>query len=152
MEPSSIFFMLAIVIVVLLFITHPFYQTSSPNNNEKQYFDPLDETPEEYQTVIKNIRELTTDFEQGKLSESDYAVQRQFLEAEGLSLLEQQKLVKKTNLSKKQNVDREIEEMIHKRRKVREEQTAGFCPKCGTPVQKSDQFCPSCGEPTHLYL
>jgi len=152
MEPSSVFFMLAIVIVVLLFITQPFYRTSSPKDNEKQYFDALDETPEEYQTVIKNIRELTTDFEQGKLSEPDYTAQRQLLEAEGIQLLEQQKLVKKVNSQKKQNVDREIEEMIHKRRKVREEQTAGFCPKCGKPVQKSDQFCPSCGEPTHLYL
>ncbi len=152
MEPSSIFFMLAIVIVVLLFITQPFYRTSSPRGNEKQYFEPLDETPEEYQTVIRNIRELTADYEQGKLSEADYTAQRQLLEAEGMSLLEQQKLVKKTSSVKKQSVDREIEEMIHKRRKVREEQTAGFCPKCGKPIQKSDQFCPSCGEPTHLYL
>jgi rubrerythrin len=152
MEPSSVFFMLAIVIVVLLFITQPFYRTGSPSSNEKQYFDALDETPEEYQTVIRNIRELTADFEQGKLSESDYSAQRQLLEAQGIQLLEQQKMVKKISLPKKQNVDREIEEMIHKRRKVREEQTAGFCPKCGKPVQKSDQFCPSCGEPTHLYL
>lgn len=152
MEPSSIFFMLAIVIVVLLIITQPFYRTGSPSGNGTQYFDALDETPEEYQTVIRNIRELTADYEQGKLSESDFTAQRQLLEAEGLSLLEQQKLVKKTSSAKNQSFDREIEEMIHKRRKVREEQTAGFCPKCGKPVQKSDQYCPSCGEPTHLYL
>lgn len=152
MEPSSIFFMLAIIIVVLLFITQPFYRTSSLSSNEKQYFDTLDETTEEYQTVVRNIKELTADYEQGKLSEADYTAQRQLLEAEGISLLEQQKLIKKTSSSKRQTVDREIEEMIHKRRKAREEQTAGFCPKCGKPVQKSDQFCPSCGEPTHLYL
>lgn len=152
MESSSIFFMLAIIIVVLLFITQPFYRTGSPIEHEKQYFEALDETPEKYQTVIRNIRELTTDYELGKLSEADYTAQRQLLEAEGIRLLEQQKLDKDSISLKKQNVDREIEEMIHKRRKVREEQTAGFCPKCGTPVQKSDQFCPSCGEPTHLYL
>src|SRR5512133_1288836 len=111
MEPSSIFFLLAIVIVVLLFITQPFYRTSSSSGNEKQYFDTVDETPEEYQTVIRNIRELTSDFEQGKLSEADFKAQRQLLEAQGITLLEQQKLLKKPSALKKQSVGRGIQEI-----------------------------------------
>jgi NADH pyrophosphatase NudC (nudix superfamily) len=38
-----------------------------------------------------------------------------------------------------------IEEMVAARRRQREERSAGFCPKCGRPVQKSDQFCSRCG-------
>ena len=38
-----------------------------------------------------------------------------------------------------------LEYMIANRRRERKEKAAGFCPKCGGPVQKSDQFCPKCG-------
>lgn len=39
----------------------------------------------------------------------------------------------------------EIEAIIASRRLQRQEKSAGFCPKCGRPVQRSDRFCPSCG-------
>ncbi len=39
----------------------------------------------------------------------------------------------------------EVEGMVAERRKVRQEKAAGFCPKCGKPVQQSDKFCSRCG-------
>jgi hypothetical protein len=39
----------------------------------------------------------------------------------------------------------EIEELIASRKRVRQETAAGFCPRCGKPVQKSDKFCAKCG-------
>jgi len=42
--------------------------------------------------------------------------------------------------------DDDLESMIAARRKTRKEKSAGFCPKCGKPVQVSDRFCPSCGK------
>jgi hypothetical protein len=41
--------------------------------------------------------------------------------------------------------DDELEEMIATYRKERQEKSAGFCPKCGKPLRKSDQFCSRCG-------
>ncbi len=41
--------------------------------------------------------------------------------------------------------DDSIEVMIASRRRSRREKSAGFCPKCGKPVQQSDRFCPKCG-------
>jgi hypothetical protein len=41
--------------------------------------------------------------------------------------------------------DDDLEVMLANRRRVRQEKAAGFCPKCGRPVQKSDRFCPKCG-------
>jgi hypothetical protein len=38
-----------------------------------------------------------------------------------------------------------LEDLIAKRKKQRKESSAGFCPRCGRPVQKSDQFCSRCG-------
>ncbi len=42
--------------------------------------------------------------------------------------------------------DDSFEVMLATRRRVRQEKAAGFCPKCGGPVQLSDQFCPKCGK------
>jgi len=38
-----------------------------------------------------------------------------------------------------------LEELIASRKRQRQEKAAGFCPKCGRPVQKSDKFCSRCG-------
>ena len=42
----------------------------------------------------------------------------------------------------------EFEAMLADRRRARQEKAAGFCPKCGQPVHKSDRFCPKCGATT----
>lgn len=39
----------------------------------------------------------------------------------------------------------EIEDLIASRKRERKESSAGFCPGCGKPVQKSDKFCSRCG-------
>lgn len=41
--------------------------------------------------------------------------------------------------------DDDLEAMLANRRRVRQEKAAGFCPKCGNAIQKTDQFCPKCG-------
>jgi hypothetical protein len=41
--------------------------------------------------------------------------------------------------------DDELEVMLANRRRSRSEKAAGFCPQCGSPLQKSDHFCPNCG-------
>ncbi len=41
--------------------------------------------------------------------------------------------------------DDELEVLLAKRKRSRQEKAAGFCPQCGSPVQKSDHFCPKCG-------
>jgi hypothetical protein len=38
-----------------------------------------------------------------------------------------------------------LEDLIATRKRERKESTAGFCPKCGRPVSKSDKFCSRCG-------
>jgi rubrerythrin len=43
--------------------------------------------------------------------------------------------------------DDDLDELIAARRASRKEKSAGFCPKCGKPVLRSDRFCPHCGKP-----
>ncbi len=42
-------------------------------------------------------------------------------------------------------VDDELEALLAQRRRERQGKAAGFCPKCGKAVQKTDRFCPKCG-------
>jgi hypothetical protein len=42
--------------------------------------------------------------------------------------------------------DDDLEVLLATRRRSRQEEAAGFCPKCGSAVQKADRFCPKCGE------
>lgn len=42
--------------------------------------------------------------------------------------------------------DDELEVLLADRRRTRPDKSAGFCPQCGRPVQKSDRFCPKCGK------
>jgi len=41
--------------------------------------------------------------------------------------------------------DDDLEVLLAGRRRARQDKAAGFCPKCGGPLQKSDRFCPKCG-------
>ena len=43
------------------------------------------------------------------------------------------------------DADDEVEVQLANRKRVRQDKSAGFCPQCGRPVQKSDRFCPKCG-------
>jgi hypothetical protein len=43
------------------------------------------------------------------------------------------------------DADDEVEVQLANRRRTRQDKSAGFCPQCGRPVQKSDRFCPKCG-------
>lgn len=41
--------------------------------------------------------------------------------------------------------DDDLEVLLAQRRRVRQDEAAGFCSKCGSALQKSDKFCPKCG-------
>jgi len=41
--------------------------------------------------------------------------------------------------------DDDLEILLASRRRERQGKAAGFCPRCGGPVQQTDRFCPKCG-------
>ncbi len=43
------------------------------------------------------------------------------------------------------DADDVVEVQLAARRRARQDKSAGFCPQCGRPLQKSDRFCPKCG-------
>lgn len=41
--------------------------------------------------------------------------------------------------------DDELETLIANRKRIRTDKATGFCPQCGSPLQKADRFCSKCG-------
>ncbi len=41
--------------------------------------------------------------------------------------------------------DDDLEMILAQRKRMRQDKAAGFCPQCGSSLQKSDRFCPKCG-------
>ena len=123
----------------------------------------------EYDRAVNTLQELDFDNSLGKVPTEDYPRQRAELLAKGADLLRQIDAMqseeasrdaesrmeaavasRRADSSAEKSVsmldDDDIESMISARRKTRKEKSAGFCPKCGKPVQVSDRFCPSCGK------
>lgn len=136
----SVFIVLAVGILAFAYITNVF-------NPEGQKGLPagvdagrlLDKA---YEQKVHWLRDLESDLATGKIEQADYSEQKQTLERQALTLLAQ-----KESRMKAQNADeqKDVEELIQDRRLERLERSAGFCSKCGQPLQRSDLFCPSCG-------
>jgi C4-dicarboxylate-specific signal transduction histidine kinase len=128
----------------------------------------------EHERTLNALQELDFDYALGKIPADDYPDQRALLLLDGAQVLRQldafeAQAPRETaedrleaviaarradaaeagdgdlGLAGNSRDDAELEQLIRSRRQARQERTAGFCPRCGKPVQKSDQFCPKCG-------
>jgi ribosomal protein S27AE len=171
-EAGAIFLILALVVVVALFVTRPFFIHPAHLPAEGQ---PALETPEERQRstllaerdrYLTALQELDFDYGLGKVPGEDYQPQRTQLLQGAAGVLRQldalggesagaaaEDRVEQAIAQRRADGQRklpaaegdELEQLIASRRKQRQEKSAGFCPRCGRPLQKSDKFCPNCG-------
>jgi septum formation topological specificity factor MinE len=104
----------------------------------------------------------------GKIPEEDYPAQRNALLVKGAETLRQldayqppssqqtaedrleaavaaRRIVATSAPAGAPRADDQLEVIIAERRRAREGKSAGFCHKCGSPLQISDRFCPRCG-------
>jgi hypothetical protein len=162
MESTSIFFLLALTVVVGLFIARPFLE-------KRRVFKNVNEDHErsallaERDRLITALQELEFDNTLGKIPAEDYPIQRAAMlqrGAEILRALDAYEPIKSKQDAESRMEDAiarkraesaagggdELESLIAARRSARTEKSAGFCPKCGKAVLKSDKFCPKCGK------
>lgn len=125
--------------------------------------------------LISALQELDFDYALGKIPEADYPGQRAALLKRGADLLRQidaveagaageggsdvEKRLEAAIAARRADMagagrrsspvsispDDALEAELANRRRQRSEKAAGFCPKCGAVVHKSDRFCPKCG-------
>jgi zinc-ribbon domain len=172
MDIGSIFLILGLLILVGLFISRPLFEperdTGSYTSQREHQVSTL---MAERDRLLDAIQELDFDHVLGKIPEEDYPTQRASLLQRGANVLRELDGITPEPAAEKVEdrleaaisarkatiaapagqrrvrvgTDDAFEQMIANRRRERNEKSAGFCPNCGGPLQKSDRFCPKCG-------
>jgi NADH pyrophosphatase NudC (nudix superfamily) len=176
MEIGSILLIAALALLVALFISRPFFDRASrarlveAGRGTAQADHEHSTLLAERDRVLNALQELDFDNAVGKIPPEDYPAQRAALLQAGAEILHrldafqpetrpesaEDRLEAAVASRRADSRERprlpaadqdELEALIAARRRARQEKAAGFCPKCGRPLQKSDQFCSSCGAP-----
>jgi hypothetical protein len=160
MELGTIFLLLAVLAIVGMFVAKPFtehWRAQAENGHE------ISSLLAERDRVLTALQELDFDYSLGKVPVEEYSAQRAILLQKGADALRRLDMLQgvqpvpaearlETEVAAQPVTplsDDELEDLIAKRRAVRKEKTAGFCPECGKPILQSDRFCPSCGRDVH---
>jgi len=161
MEIGAIFLLLVVLVAVLLYAAKPF---------TKQWKIKVENSPEistllaERERSLSALQELDFDNGIGKIPAEEYISQRASLIQKGSEILRRLDELQDAGVlpaekdarreiseeSGKELADEELESLIAKRRAMRQQKTAGFCPNCGKPILQSDLFCPSCGQKVNV--
>jgi hypothetical protein len=164
MEPIAVFLLLIILALILLFVTRPFFERWRARPAQDSH--ELSSLLAERERVLTTLQELDFDQALGKIPAEDYPAQRTTLLKKGADVLRQldaltpvitgqagRKIYQTEGASQSTASlsDDDLEDLLAKRRYDHTDKTAGFCPKCGKPVLRSDIFCPLCGSSLKLF-
>lgn len=170
MEIGAIFLLLAVVVLSGLILARPFLEGNriTAVSPEEQQLSAL---MAERDRVLTTLQELDFDQTLGKIPAEDYPAMRTELIQRAADILRRldgfhpapaaadvesrieaviaarraDAALEKSAASRSDSDD-DLEAMIAARKSARTEKTAGFCPKCGKPILRSDRFCPHCGK------
>ena len=171
MEIGAIFLLLATLLLAALFVARPFLESRRMMavSVEEQELSSL---MAERDRLITTLQELDFDQALGKIPSEDYPAMRaelvqraadvlrqldafqsvQSAPADAESRIEAVVAARRADAGAQNNsnsgfeADDNLEELIASRKSARKEKSAGFCPKCGKPILRSDRFCPHCGK------
>jgi len=173
MDIGAIFLLLSVCLLTGLFVARPFIERRRATviSADDQALSSL---LAERDRLITALQELDFDHTLGKIPAQDYPSMRASLlqrasdVLRSLDALQPQNAgdddaesrveaviasrradaaIEKTEKVEKREIsDDDLDELVAARRAARTEKSAGFCPKCGKPVVRSDRFCPSCGK------
>ncbi len=176
MDFGSLLLIIGIALLVGIFVSQPFLKIKDTEKLviERKAASQSDHLRSslmaERDRILNALQELDFDNALGKIPAEDYPLQRAALLKAGADILRQLDELEPAKKSKQSAEDRleaaiaarradasrpavpqkevdEVELAIMARRRQRQEKSAGFCPQCGTAVQKSDVFCSKCGTP-----
>lgn len=172
MDIGSLALLLSVFVLVAIFLARPLLEKrGAVVTKEEQTISSL---MAERDRILDALQELDFDHQLGKVPEGDYPAQRALLLKHGAAVLRQidtldgggREAVAERQLAEvlatsqpgsssesngrrrpahQAHPDDEIEALLAARRRIRKEKSAGFCPKCGHPFQRSDRFCANCG-------
>lgn len=174
MDLGSIFLIAALALIVGIFISQPLIKIKENEKLivERKSANQVDHLRSallaEQERLLTALMELDFDHTLGKIPAEDYPHERAALLHAGGEVLRQLDALQPEK-AKKQSAEERLEAVVASRRadaarngglkteiddlelaiaarrRERQEKSAGFCPKCGNAVQKSDVFCSRCG-------
>ncbi len=167
MDIAALFFTLSVLTLVGVYIAQPYVRRGRRHGRREDH--ERSALLAEYDRTVNALQEMDFDYTLGKIPEEDFSKNRSELLVRGADLLRRldalqpqpeghdaQGRVEAAVAARRADAaangpalapeDDDLEAMIARRRKMRKEKSAGFCPKCGKPIQVSDRFCPSCGK------
>ena len=157
MESGAIILLLVVLIVVILFVIQPFNRHWRVKTQSSQAASAL---LTERERILRDLMDLDFDKEVGKIPVQEYSVQRARLIQKGSDILHMLDEIQASEFSSRKMPldtcagekhatplsDEDLEDLIAKRRQMRQQKAAGFCPNCGKPIFQSDRFCSFCGQ------
>ena len=144
---TTIFITLAVGVLAFAVITQPLYDVSTSEKKAEDLSSQAGLPSAEgllaaHQKYTIWLQDLEIELAAGKIDQRDFMRQRDILQQEDKELLNQ---LSEFDRSAVNENGQQVEKLISSRRMQRVERSAGFCVKCGSPLQRSDQFCPNCG-------
>ncbi len=159
MDLGSVFIISALLLMTVFFILRPFSEPVSENKPDNAGFIHLMEKQER---ILKDIRDLDSEFSLGKIPADEYPKIRDQLLHQGADILRQIDEFRNNHDANPSGLKGELEEVqsgaspdplfdtletkIADRRRLKQEKATGFCPRCGSPISKSDVYCWKCGQ------
>ncbi len=116
MDIGSILLSLALFLLVAAFVARPLFERANAVNTSTA---PTDDLITQREAVLIELRDLDFDYETGKVSDDDYAIQRARQVAKGVEILRTLSMMDKIEqaVSPAGNFDDEIEKAVAARRK-----------------------------------
>lgn len=170
MDIGALFLLLAVCLLTIWFVARPFLErrrTTTVSADEQE----LSTQMAERDRLLMALQELDFDQTLGKIPAEDYPAMRASLLQRASDVLRRldalqpqpgaaddaESRVEAVIAARRADAavqktdqptvsDEDLEELVAARRAARKEKSAGFCPKCGKPVLRSDRFCPHCGK------
>ena len=145
MDIGSILMGLALVLLVIAFIGRPLVVKSglAVSVEDRQ----LSELQAQRDRILNRLQELDMDFTMSKVIETDYRLERQSLMLDGSEVFKAIDSLVGSSASPVMSVspEDEVEAAVARLRGKSTPAIVGYCPTCGSEVQKGDAFCTSCG-------
>jgi hypothetical protein len=154
MDLGSLLVLLAVLILVGLYVVRPF---SDKGGGEAPFVDAhVSSLMAERDRIITTIRDLDFDYSLQKVPEEEYLSLREAALKQGTDVLQEIEAYREMSLEETTPPeapgaeshaagDDPLEMLIAERKRARQEKMAGFCPNCGSPIQKKDEYCWKCG-------
>ncbi|NOZ29734.1 MAG: zinc ribbon domain-containing protein [Chloroflexi bacterium] len=153
-------------------VAWPIVQQRRSNHVDTEGSDALAELMERRDSLLAAIKDLEFDYAMGKMAEEDFQVLNAQLRSEAIEVLKQidqrqgvkpgkaaARLEREISRRRRkaaapaEDLEAQIEAEIAalRRRSARRapasDQAAGFCTRCGAPLEEGDRFCGRCGTP-----